>query len=90
MNKTIMLGVSKMTEQDVIAKYGDETLAVVVKNDDGKKTFFIPKIKDSANNIEIALSKRDLKELLKIVKDNQDDDCVEIKLLLVKDEAKED
>ena len=84
MDKIIMLGVSKINENDINEKYGDENLAVVMKNDEGKKTFIIPKLKSQDENVEIALTKRDLREISKLIKDGTDDDGIEIKLLVVK------
>lgn len=84
MNKVIMLGVTKVDENTISDKYGDENLAVVMKNDDGKKTFIIPKLKNDGDTVELALSKRDLREISKLVKENSDEDGIEIKLLIVK------
>lgn len=87
MNKVIMVDIAKLSTEEAIEKYGDETLAVVHKNEEGKKIFFIPKTESGNNELKIAFSKRDLRELAKLIKDGDDDDCVEIKYLLFKEEA---
>lgn len=84
MNKTIVLGVNKLSANDVATQYGDDNLAVVVKNSDGKKIFLTPKLGGEAETVNLALTKRDLRELSKMVKDADDEDCVEIKLLVMR------
>ena len=84
MNKTIVHGVNKVLANDVAAQYGDDNLAVVVKNGDGKKIFLTPKLGGEKETVNLALTKRDLRELSKMVKDGDDEDCVEIKLLVMR------
>ena len=81
MEKSIVLGVSKIGNAEIVDKYGDDSLAVVVKNE-GKKVFLMPKVQDADGCVNLALTKRDLRELAKLVKDGEDEDGVEIKLLV--------
>lgn len=83
-DKTLVLGVTKIASDKIEEKYGDENLAVVMKNDEGKKTFIIPKVKGDEDTVELMLSKRDLREISKLVKEGTDDDGVEIKLLVMR------
>ena len=83
-DKTLVLGVSKIAADKIDEKYGDENLAVVMKNDEGKKTFIIPKVKGDEENVELMLTKRDLREISKLVKDGTDEDGVEIKLFVMR------
>ena len=81
MEKSIVLGVSKINSNEIIDKCGDDSLAVVVKNE-GKKVFLMPKVQDTDGGVNLVLTKRDLRELAKLVKDGEDEDGVEIKLLV--------
>lgn len=83
-DRTIVLSVSKIAADKVDEKYGEENLALVMKNDEGKKTFIIPKVKGECETVELMLSKRDLREIAKLVKDGEDEDGVEIKLLVTR------
>ena len=83
-DKTLVLGVNKIPADKIEEKYGDENLAVVMKNDEGKKTFIIPKVKGEEDTVELMLSKRDLREISKLVKEGTDDDGVEIKFLVMR------
>ncbi len=83
-DKNLVLGVEKVSAEQIEEKYGNNNLAVVLKNDEGKKTFIIPHLGGEHETVELVLSKRDLREISKLVKDGTDDDGVEIKLLVMR------
>lgn len=87
MDKTIVLGVNKLVAADVSTQYGDDNLAVVVKNGEGKKIFLTPKLNGEKEVVNLALTKRDLRELSKLVKDGDDEDCVEIQMLVMRSQS---
>lgn len=83
MQKVIVSKVAKLQPQDVTAKYPDDVNLAVILPVEGKRTFILPKVKEEEGNISLALSKLDVKELLKILKDEEDDACVNLEILLV-------
>lgn len=74
MNKFIVSKVSKLSSEDVKTTFGANVdLAVILPTEDGKMSIITPRMKDENGNAKLTLSKKDLKELTKLLKDEEDD-----------------
>lgn len=83
MQKVIVSKVAKLQPAEVTTKYTNDVNLAVLLPSDGKRTFILPKVKEDDGVISLALSKLDVKELLKVLKDEDDDACVDMEILLV-------
>lgn len=83
MSKIIVSKVSKLLGDEVKESYGATAdLAVILPNEDGKLSIITPRVSGDEGQAKLVLSKKDLKELSKLLKDNEDCDSVELEILI--------
>lgn len=83
MSKIIVSKVTKVDAENLKTIYGENVeLAVVLPMEGGKMSFITPRAIGECGIAKLALSKRDLKELSKMLKDDDDDVNVEFELML--------
>lgn len=83
MSKMIVTKVTKVDAENLKAIYGENVeLAVVLPSEGGKLSIITPRGVSENTVAKLALSKRDLKELSKMLKDDEDDVSVEFELMI--------
>lgn len=83
MNKIIVSKITKINAENLKMVYGENVdLAVVLPSDGSKLSIVTPRTTGEPGLAKLAISKRDLKELSKIVKDDEDDVSIEFEILL--------
>ena len=83
MEKAIISKITKIDEEHVKEVYGETIdLAVVLPMEGGKMSFVTPRGAVDAGKAKLVISKKDLKEITKMIKDDDDSVSVEFEITL--------
>lgn len=83
MEKAIISKISKIDIETLKATYGETVdLAVVLPMEGGKMSFVTPRGVGDSSKAKLVVSKKDLKEIIKMLKDDDDDVSVEFEITL--------